>query len=386
MAIRKSSKLLLVVGTCCVVALLLVHQATFTVDVDHFVVMPKSTSVQRSTKQTTVSSESSLNHPLNQPAADAVIHFITVQTKSSAAWCRMLISAHLSGNISVVNLAWGAKYAHIKRPQWIRTFLDKLADEDVIVFADGGDTIYTGTPGSELGDMFRKLTASSKASHSPRDVKNGKQLHPVLFNAEANCYHQQTFGGSWGVKKGRCLSAYKRFDPNVTSPYRYLNGGGWIARVWAAKIVFDAALVIIRKDSGWWCDQSVLGKLLLSQSLAPGILGLDTQNRFFLPTYHLRPSRDFCDDAVPEEGEIKPQLKMCHSNNIPSIVHFNGKSEGAFTSDVIRRTSWHTKYRRYNSEEKRVIVGQIASGLVLLGHEQRRATIADVCPRLTFPM
>lgn len=311
------------------------------------------------------------------------IHFITVQTGPTPTWCRMLLSAHLSGNISVVNLAWGQKYAHIKRPEWILDFLKTLQDENVVVFSDGGDTIYTGLDPGHISQTFRQLTADDEAHHNVSAVVDGTALPPVLFNAEANCYHQQTFSGSWGVKKGKCLSAYKRYDPNVTSPYRYLNGGAWIARVWAAKKVFSAAADIIKLHSFLWCDQSVLGGILLSGKFR-GILGLDKANHFFLPTYHLRANRDFCDDEKTSATDAaRPQLRMCHSHQTPAIVHFNGKSEGKFTAEVLRRTGWARGVATQKDRDARVASAKQA--ITYLGPRISKH-VGELCHSLVFPV
>jgi hypothetical protein len=315
------------------------------------------------------------------------IHFITVQTGPSPTWCRMLLSAALTdSSITVVNLAWGARYAHIKRPQWILQYLSDLPPTDVVLFADGGDTIYTGIPAANIHKRFSDSTSASADAFSHEQVARGLQLSPVLFNAEANCYHQQTFQGSWGSKKGKCLSAYKRYDPNITSKYRFLNGGGWIARVWAARQVFQAAVDIIKKDSHWWCDQSVFGGLLLSGTLR-GILGLDTSNKFFLPTYHLRPQRDFCSrTSTASDGGLPESLRMCHSAEIPSVLHFNGKSEGKFTADVMIRTSWSAYLKSDRDRSEALSKARATHTILASGLSSQRAVIGNVCPSLTLPV
>lgn len=314
------------------------------------------------------------------------IHFITVQTGPSPTWCRMLLSAALTdNNITIVNLAWGAKYAHIKRPQWILEYLSNLPAADVVLFADGGDTIYTGIAASSIRRRFLDATAATPEDFSHEQVAQGLQLSPVLFNAEANCYHQQTFQGSWGVKKGKCLSAYKRYDPNITSKYRFLNGGGWIARVWAARQVFQAAVDIIKHDSHWWCDQSVFGGLLLSGKLR-GILGLDINNKFFLPTYHLRPQRDFCPRSSFLSVGVPESLRMCHSAEIPSVLHFNGKSEGKFTADVMLRTGWSARLKNDRDRTDSLFIARDSHTILAAGLLLKRVTIGKICPSLSLPV
>ena len=410
-------------------------------------------------------------------AAPAKMRHITVQTGETAPWCRMLLSFFLSneeemhaiGNeakaaknkdfaaaeeterrqqMTIHNIGWGRKYAHSARPAWILEWLasppqaSDLSDDDIIMFADGGDTLYTGTASETIAAEFdavaprrrqvddegRPLWGGGGGGQSPEEGE-APSIPALLFNAEANCYHQQTFGGSWGPKKGRCLSAYRRFHnrlrkrllsaaasssssasseapplppanvkhlstcggPNgrVSPKFKYLNAGAWIGRVWAVRQVFAAAKARVDADRGLWCDQSVIGGLLLSGRFSEWTMGIDTENRFFLPIYHLDERRDFCptppsqlllnEKATAEEEEAlalrregaaarrrrggayfsmngendgsfaqrrlpkadaKPRLlRMCHSNHTPALLHFNGKSE-KMARFLTHRASW----------------------------------------------
>jgi hypothetical protein len=315
------------------------------------------------------------------------IVFVTVQTGATPTWCRMLLSGFLSGNVSVVNLAWGHKYAHIKRPRWILDFIDqaKLPNDHILFFGDGGDTLFAGMPPSHIAETFGRLTHSIDTPSEYGRVLAGEMLPALMFNAEANCYHQQTFHGSWGVKKGKCLSAYKRHNPNITTVYRYLNAGAWIGRVWAVRKVFAEVRRIIDKDASLWCDQSVIGGVYLSARFR-GVLGLDHFNRIFLPTYHLRPERDLCPPEEHHQGlrqrSSEPNLRMCHSGHVPSFIHFNGKSEGAFTMQVIQRTSW---WRAAAAERVEAVSAARRRGVTFLADLDHPVSIGTVCPHLGFP-
>ena len=316
-----------------------------------------------------------------EDSSDPDVVFLTVQTGATPTWCRMLLSAHLSGNVSVVNLAWNHKYSHIKRPRWILDFVDstKLRDDQIVFFGDGGDTIFSGLPPRHIGNTFRRLTNDRDVPSEYSRVLSGEMLPPLMFNAEANCYHQQTFQGSWGVKKGKCLSAYKRHNPSINSSYRYLNAGAWIGRVWAVRKVFTEVRRRIEKDPSLWCDQSVIGGVYLS-GMFNGVLGLDHFNKIFLPTYHLRPEKDLC-PLLPDAEEDSPNLVMCHSGNVPSFIHFNGKSEGSFTAQVIRRTSWW----RSAPADRHLAVSSALDGVTFLNDFQHASKIRAVCPHLSFP-
>eukprot|EP00758_Cryptobia_borreli_P002955 Tbor_TRINITY_DN3416_c0_g1::TRINITY_DN3416_c0_g1_i1::g.3735::m.3735 len=329
------------------------------------------------------------------------IHFLTVQTSSNGGWCRMLFTFFLTQKIDYIrrrardtgvthgsnsqyhqfhNVGWGESYGHQKRPGWVLKWIEErqkkgfgnsnggvLKDDDVLVFNDGEDTIYSGEGGGledGLLNSFISHTAPSKEALL-RERGNGNSsytLPAMLFNAEGNCYHQQTFSGVWAVRKGKCLSEYYRYHNKINqqlgkeapfsslanlqnhsllSKYRYLNAGVWIARVWAAKEVLSLAKEKIRKNRKLWCDQSILGGILLYDGVHPLILGLDTQNRYFLPMYHVNLTTDFC--HASGEGDGGTGLRMCHSGYTPLIIHFNGKNV-RFIYDIIYRTSWWKYY------------------------------------------
>lgn len=374
----------------------------------------------------------SLNPPKRTiEAADTRLHAITVQTKGSPGWCRMLKTAALSG-IRVTNIGWGMEYAHRKRPQWILEWIasqqqqqqqpkeqgqrqlaavasfdeeeqplsmkdngrtagvarkrsDRALDDwDVLLFADGSDSAFTGFDSSEIVTKFTRLTAGAVDASLLVDEIDGndagagepgegnmlrgfdarkrrrpKAPVPLLFNAEANCYHQQLFDGPWGVKKGKCLSAYKKYNPFVMSKWRYLNAGGWIGYVWAVKRFFSVVQGELDKRPSLWCDQSVIGGLMLSRKY-DHLVYLDYANKIFLPTYHLETS-DFCPtdtDDFGVEGGIDVRnvekddphrgLRLCHSKAQPAVLHFNGKSEGGKSDQILMRTAW---YQRAQTEK-----------------------------------
>lgn len=304
------------------------------------------------------------------------VYHITVQTKGSPGWCRMLLSAAMSG-IEIHNIGWKHSYAHNKRPGWVLQWISQkgLKDDDIVIFNDGGDTVFSGVPTTEMVRQFLRIERGESESSSG----GGPSL---IFNAEANCYHQQAFGGSaWGVKKGRCLTAYKRYNPTVRSKFRYLNGGAWIGRVRAIRQVLGEVKAIFDRDSSLWCDQSMYGKLLLSGKYS-NILGLDYNTSIFLPTYHLRAQTDFCAVYLPPSKEanvvsapaLPQQLRMCGTGSIPGIIHFNGKSEGQFTLDVLRRTNWYNKAKA-EANKTRLLEGMGT----YLGTGGERVPLRSVC-------
>jgi hypothetical protein len=391
---------------------------------------------------------------------DTQIRFITVQTKTSPGWCRLLQSAALSG-IEVHNIGWGQDYAHRKRPAWILDWIQReqstragaavnadgargpaagggdgfdespalaaqavrsaksqnraeatrpLDDWDIIMFADGSDSAFTGVSPAEIASRFVGLTLSDidttlqdpsrvgglereKAQEDLQQRMGIERLRkrnapvPLLFNAEANCYHQQLFDGVWAAKKSRCITAYKRYNPYVESKWRYLNAGGWIGYVWAVKRFFADAKAALDKNSGLWCDQSVIGGIFLSRKHET-LVYLDYSNAFFLPTYHLRPDSDFCPaDSVDIPGQSRGDsiagrgLRLCHSSNTPSVLHFNGKSEGGKADALLLRSVWADRARTPKGRDGATRV--LASASTVLdrgakGGEERK--LREICP------
>eukprot|EP00759_Apiculatamorpha_spiralis_P051546 PhF_6_TR5262/c0_g1_i1/m.7648 len=260
------------------------------------------------------------------------IHFITVQTRKSPAWCKMLLSAAAS-NITVHTLAWGEHYEHSKRPDWILQFVAKLSDDDVVVFTDATDVEYGRISPQEIINRFLAM-------------KMG-----LVFNAEANCYLQQAFDGPWGVTKAKCIAAFRRTFPNRTSKWRYLNAGAWIGSVWAVKKFFRAVIAHIKVMSAKtkvWCDQSMIGMLLLSGRHSHYV-GIDDSNRIFLATLYLDVKHDFCPLG---------SLTLCPAAPEPAILHFNGKSKDDIRMYFSSRLTDHRKSAKNLNEHVTFINGK----------------------------
>lgn len=387
------------------------------------------------------------------PKKASQLRAITVQTNTSPGWCRMLSSAALSG-ISITNLGWERKYAHRARPGWILEWIkaeqggalrrldkaaggaadaaggkgpavvDENADEadeaaprkkgrksggggggassaawqqqrplddwDVVMFVDGADSAFTGFDAASIHRRFTHMVVTDIDPTAPLAAR--RDPVPLLFNAEANCFHQQLFDGAWGVKKGKCLAAYKRYNPSLKSKWRYLNGGGWIGYVWAVKRFFADVAGTLERRKSLWCDQSVMGGLVLSRKHA-GLVHLDYQNTLFLPTYHVD-NTDFCavDHAdADEQGVMKPrtdrpferELRLCHSKNYPAVLHFNGKSEDGRASNLLRRTMWFGD--ALVSQKARAgafgVLGGATTELVKAGVVER-VSVSATCPKV----
>lgn len=287
----------------------------------------------------------------------------------------------LRSGIHVFNLGWGQRYAHRARPRWIINFLQSALKQnpypfasrafsldDVVLFSDGADTMFTGVSPATILRRFEALAAEQQQQQETaagEATPNRKNRDFVMFNAEANCYHQQLFQEKpWGVNKGRCIGAYKRFDPLRRTKWRYLNAGAWIGTARAALWLFSNVTKLLDANQKLWCDQSVIGGMMLGEgpvaSVPPSkrLILLDTKNTIFLPTYHLRVQEDVCQDAAMSQEEkllhgLPESLVLCHSKRAAAVLHFNGKSGSSGTETERRANEFiASRQQRTRSSEK----------------------------------
>eukprot|EP01060_Flectonema_neradi_P022536 TRINITY_DN30781_c0_g1_i1.p1 TRINITY_DN30781_c0_g1~~TRINITY_DN30781_c0_g1_i1.p1 ORF type:complete len:363 (+),score=47.48 TRINITY_DN30781_c0_g1_i1:66-1154(+) len=268
-------------------------------------------------KPTDLSTDAASDASSEVEVSESVV-FYCMQTKKASAWCRMLESASHFG-ITIDHPTWGAAYTHAKRIGWVLQAIKHLPGEAIVSFSDGTDVMFNGGA-AEIASRFTQL--EKKYSRS------------LFFNAEKSCYAQQAFpdapcskGCKWALRKARCIASYRNnIWTNGTSDlskWRYLNAGCFIGRVSSVRKFFTKVSEITFKSdgslrSGVWCDQSMITKILLTQSMSH-IVALDIENRIYLPTYHLHSSIDFC----PYDS-----LHVCGSpeGENPLIFHLNGKS------------------------------------------------------------
>ncbi|ORC88805.1 expression site-associated gene (ESAG-like) protein [Trypanosoma theileri] len=293
----------------------------------------------------------------------------------------MLASAILS-NVSVETIGYGRRYKHTDRVFWVMQYIEKerLRDSDVVVVYDGADTLFSGASTVQQAvDRFIATTAPTPDAFDAGAVRRGVATAPVLFSAEANCYHPQlTDSGKWGVSKGRCISAYWRAYNywvggcsgdvcNEKLRLHYLNAGGYVARVWALKQTFVAFRDVLQRKR-WWCDQSAWGLVYLwsitqDARMTPdvriprGLINLDFHNEFFFSLHSMRFEIDilfWSSTAIANVvagGRLPFPLFfniVDKPNATPAILHFNGlgRNVGFFLEKMRNHTSWYVENKR----------------------------------------
>ncbi|KPI88925.1 hypothetical protein ABL78_1970 [Leptomonas seymouri] len=211
-------------------------------------------------------------------------HFVTLSTRTDDFMHATTTAATMAGvPLNVIGVGW-SWFAFTRRMEILRSFIDQdgVAGEDILISMDA-DAILSGEDVYESIAAFVASTAASVDEHdtySVRDIRLRRRLPPVLFSAEYNCMHAQAYPSrhlcptgynvidemmnAWSLVAGAPLPSEHR----QVNPFRYLNAGVVVARVWALRRVWAAAQAFMSshvpyEGQEWWCDQSVLGSLYL---------------------------------------------------------------------------------------------------------------------------
>lgn len=211
-------------------------------------------------------------------------HVVTLSTRTDDFAQATTTAATMAGvPLEVIGVGW-TWFSFSRRMEILRSFLDlsNVTDDDVVVSMDA-DAILSGEDVYDSLAAFVASTASNVTEHETypvRDIRRGRRQPPVLFGAELNCMHAQAYPSrhlcptgydavdgmmqTWAVQAGVPLPSPHR----GVNPFRYLNAGVVVARVWALRCVWAAARDFMAthnfyEGDEWWCDQSVLGSLYL---------------------------------------------------------------------------------------------------------------------------
>lgn len=146
--------------------------------------------------------------------------------------------------------AFGARHGWGPRLRLLYKHLDNLRPTDVLMFVDGYDVLIDGSAADILGRFDSLLHGAPK----------------VLFSAESVC---------WPDRK--VASRY----PLTNSPYKYLNGGGYMATVTVLRAALDAHFDFKSKEFETCDDQREWTRAFLNSE----DIVLDTSNTIFNSLY-----------------------------------------------------------------------------------------------------
>lgn len=216
----------------------------------------------------------------------ARVRFLTLSTKINRLLFDFLASARLAGvPLSVLGRGWDS--FNMTSRIWLSVKYadaEHLNDEDVVLLIDS-DVLFTG---EDLYPVVQEFVSNSPATAGEADpllVRLNEQTAPVLFSVERVCVKHQihcgkacrdTFDeveylhGNWSLTS----TLKRKFVSNVDgrrNPYRFINGGFMIARVWALRRLNRAFYRFMAENppawgGTWSVDQGILSELFVALS------------------------------------------------------------------------------------------------------------------------
>jgi len=224
------------------------------------------------------------------------LHVVTVVTDiKNVNYKRLLNSAKLNG-IDIIPLISKTPIGHVDgfgmKIKLVKEFIYDKNDNDIILFVDGYDVLFTGTK-DEIIKRYENF-----------ELQNGKC---IVFSTENACWPDSTLS-----------TKYPKLGVKGETVYKYLNSGTYIGSVKTLKDVLSKALYNVtdadlkKKD-----DQLFFTNLYLANS-SKKIIVLDHYNTIFN-----------CISGREEDLEYNQPEKKWYNKNTqtyPLIFHGNGDS------------------------------------------------------------
>ena len=190
-----------------------------------------------------------------------------------------------------------------------------FADDDIIVFFDGADTLHINhhnhnSTTERLMDSFSKL----------------EQPHSIIFSAERNCHprHPSTICNELYARKWEVMSNQ--------SSFRFVNSGGWIARYHVAIRFLDLWIELMEQQHGKRDDQLAIHDYILrkEKNVSYGDINIILdRNCTIFQTSHLT-AFSMGDWYAPEYDVKGPFMRVdgvvynSETDTFPLLLHFNG--------------------------------------------------------------
>eukprot|EP01059_Diplonema_ambulator_P009776 TRINITY_DN1974_c2_g1_i2.p1 TRINITY_DN1974_c2_g1~~TRINITY_DN1974_c2_g1_i2.p1 ORF type:complete len:403 (+),score=46.23 TRINITY_DN1974_c2_g1_i2:49-1209(+) len=279
----------------------------------------------------------------------AKFRFATILTEPRKYYCTMLASAAMN-NISIDVFGWGdEKLSGTKgwwrKLLWFREMSRSYDPEDVVVFVDAGDTLFN-TGVDEIRAAYIATAATQRL----------KQSTEFIWSAERNC-------GMRTLTRSECQTLHN-IPAGISTPYRWLNSGGWAGRAGAAKYLFDT-VDEDRNGRTKQADQAFIAESHVKRGWKHRH-GLDYSQTLFMSMY--RSEKDIC--GWPD---IQPPLRNCRTNSTPAVFHFNAGSKAPETFEkVLHETHW---WKEFDTPEGRRKVSEFKVNV-----SGNAVPIKDLCP------
>ena len=188
-----------------------------------------------------------------------------------------------------------------------------FADNDIIVFFDGADTLHinhNNRTTETLIDSFLKL----------------ERPHSIIFSAERNCHprHPSTICNELNSRNLDVISNQ--------SSFRFVNSGGWIARYNVAIRFIDKWIELMEEQQGKRDDQLAIHDYILRKDKNSSFLDIDVvldRHCSIFQTSHLT-AFSMGDWYAPNYDVMGPFMRAdgiiynSETATFPLFLHFNG--------------------------------------------------------------
>lgn len=213
------------------------------------------------------------------------LHVVTIVTDPKEPGLMELVrgaAAHgVFVTVIVSPLSFGALSGWGSRLRLFRAFLNRLPMQDVVMFIDGYDVLVDAGADAILKEFDAIIGGRPK----------------ILFAAEAVCFPDKHLADSY---------------PKVTSPYKYLNGGGYMATVGVLRDALDRHMKLDDPKFHAIDDQREWTRVFLSTDA----IVLDNDARVFL----------CLKDAEDHVRQTDRGWFNVATQSYPLVFHGNGKT------------------------------------------------------------
>jgi hypothetical protein len=243
-----------------------------------------------------------------------MIAITMVTDLNDQGYVKFLVPSCARGGFSLKTLATADNNytSHRIKDQLLALYLNQLTSDEIFVFTDAYDAFFLGDA-REILEKFHKT---------------GKKL---VFSTETACWPD---------------ASLKDYYPEVESPYRYLNSGGFIGYAGFVKeLLAETSVDVKPSDAFYWSNQYFWTKKYLENT---DDIGLDSGCEIF-NTFSPETGFAFLDGneiSVAYKNYMVEWFKNIFENRearlynkvmktFPSHVHYNGYSKCLMEEDIL---------------------------------------------------
>jgi glycosyltransferase involved in cell wall biosynthesis len=258
-------------------------------------------------------------------------------------FCRAVESS-IRNEYDLVILGWNIPWRGLSQKlEAAHSFASSLRSDDIILFTDAFDVLFTGSKENILQNFLQMNTK-------------------ILFSAECGCWPH--------VMEDRD-ACFHKYPPSPT-PYRYLNSGTYIG--YATNVVTMLQDVIKKAGNNFQNanDQKLVADMYIAKQHG---ITLDFHNKIFQSMHMtLEKPLPYCN---PSQDIIFDHQKRYYNKltqSYPSVFHFNGGGKAFHLK--MENQAWY-KTKEHNSESKLIDLGN--HELIVPSQSEQKLKFKQLC-------